>query len=321
MSERVPVTLLTGFLGAGKTTLVNRILRERAGERIAVVVNEFGEVGIDGALVARASEEVVELVNGCVCCTVRGDLSRTVGELLRRRRRRFVRPVRFDRLLVETSGLADPGPVLQTFLLDPLLAEETVPRGVVTLANATSVTQELAARPEAARQVAHADLLLLNHADRADAATLAAAEAELARRAPLARIVRTTRADAPLAELLELAPSPEAVARAAALPAEDHVHGAEAVAVVLRSARPLDLHRLKMWLQFVAARREHELWRAKGVLAVAGRPEAVLVQAVHQWLELGPGEGPPPAESVLVLIGSGLDAAELERGWNATLAT
>ena len=316
--ERVPVTLLTGFLGAGKTTLVNRILRERHGERIAVVVNEFGDAGIDGSLVASASEEVVELTNGCVCCTIRGDLARTVGGLLRRRRRRF-RRTPFERLLVETSGLADPGPVLQTFLLDADLAAQTRLGGVVGLANATSVREELARHPEAVRQVAYADLLLLNHADRAAPGELEAAAAELARQNPLARVVRTTRADVPVGELLGLEGSAAALSRAsgAADSAGPHAHTAGAASVVLRSDAPLDLHRLKLWLQFVTARREHELWRVKGLLAVRDRPEAVVVQAVHQWLELGPGEGPAPERSVLVLLGRGLDRAELERGWRA----
>ena len=318
MGERVPITLLTGFLGAGKTTLVNRILAEPHGERAAVLVNEFGDVPVDGGLVVRSDEEVVELANGCVCCSVRGDLVLALSRLLRRRRRRL-RPVRFDRVLIETSGLASPGPVLQTLRIEEELAQETRASGVVTLASAATLEEELRRHPEVEEQLGYADLVLLNHADRADEAALESAEGAIRRLNPGARRITTRHAAVDVREVLALHHSQEReLERELAL--RPHAHTEGAGTVVLRSTRPLELERLKMWIRFLATKRDHELWRTKGLVACVGIASVVRVQGVYQLLELGPGDGPAPEESVLVLIGRGLDAAELERGWAACLS-
>jgi G3E family GTPase len=323
--DRTPTTILTGFLGAGKTTLLNRILSAQSAERIAVVMNEFGDVPIDGKLVVGADEELVELANGCVCCTVRGDLVAALAGLLERRARRlFRRP--FERVLIETSGLATPGPVLQTLRVEPRLARELLPAGVVTLAHAALIERQAAEHAAAAEQLALADVLVLNHADRVAPGELAALTGSIALAAPLARIETSVRAELNVSALLgrleEEAGAPM-LARAPALgPAHagaEHgthaPHGAEVV--VLRTEGLLDLERLKIWLQFLAQRRGATIWRSKGILACAGLAEGVLVQSVAQWLELGPHHGPAPRESVLVVIGRGLDAAELERGFAA----
>ncbi len=320
MSERIPVLVVTGFLGAGKTTLVNRLLSEHHGRRIAVVVNEFGDVPIDGRLVVAADEEIVELANGCVCCTVRGDLVRTLQDLLARRRRRLLRAAPFERVVLETSGLASPGPVVQTLLLEPALAAELVPAGVLALAHAPRIADELARHPEVEEQIGYADRIVLNHVDRADEATLAAAERELRARNALAPIERTTRAQVDLSRVFDEAADPARWAERAAAHGgthahTEHVHTVGAGTVVLASRVPIPLDALKIWLQFLASRRSHELWRMKGIFACAGLRHATVVQSVYQFLELGPGAGPPPDESVLVLIGRGLDRAELERGW------
>ena len=153
--EKVPVTILTGFLGSGKTTLLNKILSEEHGKRIAVIENEFGEVGIDQALVIEADEEIFEMSNGCICCTVRGDLIRVLGNLMKRRDK-------FDYVLVETTGLADPGPVAQTFFMDDEIREEFALDGIVTLVDAAHINQQLGRSDESEEQVAFADVLVLN---------------------------------------------------------------------------------------------------------------------------------------------------------------
>ena len=314
MAERLPVTVVTGFLGAGKTTLVNRLLREEHGEQLAVLVNEFGDVGIDGSLVVRADEEVVELANGCICCTVRGDLVRAISGLLRKRRRKlFRRP--FDRLLIETSGLASPGPILQTLRLEPELAEETVEAGVLTVVHGGAILEECERHPEVEEQIGYASLLLLNHADAVEEPGLARVEAMLTERNPTAGIERSVRAEIEVSALFRGLTIPERE------PSPSHRHTEGAGSVVLRTEHPLDLHKLKMWLGFLAQERSHELWRMKGLLRCSGHPQAVIVQAVYQMLELGPSEDPAPAESTLVLIGRGLDVETLERGWETCRAS
>ncbi len=311
--EPVPVTLLAGFLGSGKTTLVNRILTERHGEAIAVIVNEYGDVGIDGRLVVGTAEEVVQLENGCLCCTVRGDLVDAIERMLRARRRRP-----FERLLIEASGLASPGPIVQTLVVDGRIADAVALDGVVTVAHAVHVADQLERHPEVAEQVGYADLVLLNHCDAADAATLDRAERALQARNAAVPIERTERAACDVGRILALATGATGawrLADLASLPPAKHTEGVGTI--VLRAADPLDLHRLKMWIQFLAARRTHELYRVKGILACRDHPRAVVVQGTYQWLELGPGDEEIPAESILLLIGRGLDREEILRGWEA----
>jgi G3E family GTPase len=197
MAKKIPVTVLTGFLGSGKTTLLNRILTEQHGKRIAVIENEFGEVGVDHELVIGAQEEIFETANGCICCTVRGDLIRVLGQLRRRRDR-------FDYVLIETTGLADPGPVAQTFFVDEELKEDYQLDAIITLVDARHIGGQLRDVKAAAEQVAFADVLLLNKTDLVDAAGLATAERELRAINGTARIVRTERAALPLAEVLNV---------------------------------------------------------------------------------------------------------------------
>ena len=170
--EKVPVTILTGFLGSGKTTLLNRILSEEHGKRIAVIENEYGEVGIDQALVINADEEIFEMSNGCICCTVRGDLIRVLGNLMKRRDK-------FDYVLVETTGLADPGPVAQTFFMDDEIREEFALDGIVTLVDAAHIGQQLGRSDESTEQIAFADVLVLNKTDLVEESELAPIEARL----------------------------------------------------------------------------------------------------------------------------------------------
>ena len=195
--QNVPVTILTGFLGSGKTTLLNRILSEEHGKRIAVIENEYGEVGIDQALVIDADEEIFEMSNGCICCTVRGDLIRVLGNLMKRRDK-------FDYVLVETTGLADPGPVAQTFFMDDEIRAEFSLDGIVTLVDAAHIEQQLGRSDESTEQVAFADVLVLNKTDLVNGETLDKLEARLRDMNGMARVVRSERGNVPVDTVLNL---------------------------------------------------------------------------------------------------------------------
>ncbi len=196
--SKVPVSILTGFLGSGKTTLLNRILSEEHGKRIAVIENEFGEVGIDQALVINADEEIFEMSNGCICCTVRGDLIRVLGNLMKRRDK-------FDYVLVETTGLADPGPVAQTFFMDDEIREEFALDGIVTLVDAAHIEQQLGRSDESTEQIAFADVLVLNKTDLVDGDALDRLETRLRDMNRMARVIRSEWADVSVDTVLNLA--------------------------------------------------------------------------------------------------------------------
>ena len=195
--QKVPVTILTGFLGSGKTTLLNRILSEEHGKRIAVIENEYGEVGIDQALVINADEEIFEMSNGCICCTVRGDLIRVLGNLMKRRDK-------FDYVLVETTGLADPGPVAQTFFMDDEIRAEFSLDGIVTLVDAAHIEQQLGRSDESTEQIAFADVLVLNKTDLVSDDSLDALEGRLREMNKMTRVVRSENANVPVDTVLNL---------------------------------------------------------------------------------------------------------------------
>ena len=196
-NNKVPVTILTGFLGSGKTTLLNRILTEEHGRRIAVIENEFGEVGIDQGLVINADEEVFEMSNGCICCTVRGDLIRVLGNLMKRRDK-------FDYVLVETTGLADPGPVAQTFFMDDEIRNEFALDGIVTLVDSGHINQQLGRSDESSEQVAFADVLVLNKTDLISDGELDALESRLRDMNSMAQVLRCEQAEVPIDSVLNL---------------------------------------------------------------------------------------------------------------------
>jgi G3E family GTPase len=323
-TDRVPVTLLVGFLGSGKTTLANRILSEQHNERMAVVVNEFGAAGIDGRLIVDVKDNVIELSNGCLCCTVQDDLAATLHALLKRHRD-AVGEKPFARILIEASGLASPGPAVQTVLVDPMLATQLRLDGVITMVHAQHIVQQLQEHPEAADQVAYADRVILNHCDQCDTAQIDAAEAAILACNHYAEITQTTLARVEVVSLLDIRTwdtlEPRLERRHSA-PLHDHTehqahhaHTSDVGTLTLRATAPLDLKRLRVWLVFLTKRREHDLMRLKGILHCQQHEEAVIVQGVYKWVTLHKGRDRAPTESVLVLIGRHLNAEEIGREW------
>ncbi|WP_306395668.1 CobW family GTP-binding protein [Telluria beijingensis] len=338
MAERIPVTVLTGYLGAGKTTLLNRILSEDHGRRYAVIVNEFGEVGIDNDLILNSDEELFEMNNGCICCTVRGDLIRTLHGLLSRRSD-------FDAIIVETTGLADPGPVAQTFFVDPFLQQRTALDSVTTVVDARHILMRLHDSREAVEQVAFADQIVLNKTELASAAELDGIEARLRKLNPLAPIHRARRADVALDKVLgrggfdierivSLEPDFLAPAHCEAghvhdehcghdhdhghAHAHDHEHDAGIHSIALTASAPMDGERIRMWLNALVNSKGADILRGKGIIDVAGEPRRLVFQSVHMLLEGDLQQAWKPGEarySRLVFIGRNLDEALLRKGF------
>lgn len=321
-AERIPVTVLTGYLGAGKTTLLNRILSEDHGRRYAVIVNEFGEIGIDSELVLNSDEELFEMNNGCICCTVRGDLIRTLHGLLARR-------ADFDAIIVETTGLADPGPVAQTFFMDQTLQSKAFLDSVTTVVDARHIAPRLADSREAVEQIAFADVIVLNKTDLAGEEELRETEARLRGLNPLAPIHRAERADVALDKVLgrggfdlDRITAPEHVHDEHC--GHDRKHDNDIGSVSLVSDLPMDGERVSAWLNGVLAEQGQDILRAKGIIDVAGDDRRLVFQAVHMMLD---GDfqrvwaAREKRRSRLVFIGRGLDGGALRTGFEACAAT
>lgn len=320
--NRIPVTVVTGYLGAGKTTLVNNILGQLAGRRFAIIVNEFGDIGIDGDLIETGEEELIELSSGCICCVVRGDLIRTLRQLLGAKRD-------LDGILIETTGLANPSPVIQTMVIDQVIGAQCRLDSVTTVVDAAHILQQLAESKDAADQIAFADHVILN---KMDAATAPPAELETQIRAlnPFARITQASRAEISADAVLgrrSFDLDRIADQLISALPEDDshdhdhtkegHIEAGGISSVSLTTAEPIDPGRLDEWLQELLSREGYDILRTKGILAVPGEDRKLVVQAVNMMLEGGYAGSWAGEErlSHLVFIGRNLDETSLKAGF------
>jgi len=341
--DKIPVTVLTGYLGAGKTTLLNRILTEQHGKKYAVIVNEFGEIGIDNDLVVGADEEVFEMNNGCICCTVRGDLIRILEGLMKRRGK-------FDAIIVETTGLADPAPVAQTFFVDQEVQDTARLDAVVTVADAKWLSARLKDAPEAKNQIAFADVIVLNKTDLVDTAELREVEARIRAINPYAKLHKTQRCAVPLEAVLErnafnldriLEIEPDFLT-------EDdhdhhehghddhahhghtqghgglkHYHDEDMQSVAIAHDGDVDAQKFMPWLNDLVQREGGKILRSKGILAFKGEPKRFVFQGVHMMLDGDVQREWKPDEkrlSKLVFIGRDLPEDKIRQGFQACLA-
>jgi len=319
MSDKIPVTVLTGYLGAGKTTLLNRILTEPHGKKFAVIVNEFGEIGIDNDLVVGADEEVFEMNNGCICCTVRGDLIRIIEGLMKRKGK-------FDAIIVETTGLADPAPVAQTFFVDEDVSARARLDAVVTVVDARWLKNQLKDAPEVKNQIAFADVIVLNKIDLVNAEQLVSAEKSIRSINAYATIHKTTRSSVPLDAVLgKNAFDLDRILDIAPEFLEDvHVHHDEAIqSVALTVSGDIDPEKFMPWINEFTQKEGPNILRCKGILSFKDEPKRFVFQGVHMILDgdlQREWKQDETRQSKMVFIGHQLNRAAIEKAVEACRA-
>jgi G3E family GTPase len=356
MTDKIPVTVLTGYLGAGKTTLLNRILSEQHGKKYAVIVNEFGEIGIDNDLVVGADEEVFEMNNGCICCTVRGDLVRILDGLMKRKGK-------FDAIIVETTGLADPAPVAQTFFIDENVGRRTRLDAVVTVADAKWLTDRLKDAPEAKNQIAFADVILLNKTDLVSPEELSEVEARIRGINPYAKLHRTERSKIALDQVLDrnafdldriLDIEPEFLEgdghdhdhdhdhhhhhdhdhghdhhhdhgheHAHSHGGLKHYHDEDMQSISLKTDKPLNPDKFFPWVQDLVQKEGPNILRCKGILAFKDDDQRFVFQGVHMILDgdhQRPWKEGEKRESRAVFIGRNLPGKLIAEGFESCIA-
>ncbi|HEY1057140.1 MAG TPA: GTP-binding protein [Limnobacter sp.] len=320
----IPVTILTGFLGSGKTTLLNRILKENHGLKIAVIENEFGEEGVDNDLLLQNEQEnIVEMNNGCLCCTVRGDLVRILGDMAARKKKG---EIKFDRVVIETTGMADPGPVAQTFFVDDVVAESYLLDAVITVVDAKHGMQQLDEHREIQQQVGFADRILLSKTDLASTDEVQTLKKRLAKMNARAEQMISDHGNAPVAKLLDvkgfnlnsildIAPD--------FLDEDKHTHNDEIQSFVFKSTKPFDGQKFEEFMGSVTQVYGPDMLRYKGILSIKGSDRRALFQGVHMLMGLDWGRKWEPAdkkESKIVFIGRKLPKEFITQGLELCLA-